>query len=146
MPLVIWDTGYVLLRPYSMPGGAIHKIWSPYALFGEVDHTYGFRAYNAGIGWTAAQGSVNAVETLVYIAYLYLVYTFGEQEPRQGRGAPDRSTMGQFRALSESRTVTGRIAAWAVLLAYTSAQVTFWKTVLYVLNEAFSGKHYRHCI
>ena len=125
-----------------MPGGALHKpIWAPYGLYGTVDHNYGFKAYNAGVGWTAAQGSVNALETIAYMAYLYILYKYGEQEPRQGSGAPDGSMMGQFRALSESRTLSGRMATWAVLLGYTTAQVTFWKTMLYYLNEAFSGKH-----
>ena len=118
----------------------MHKpLWSPYALYGVVDHNYGFKAYNAHAGWTAAQGSVNGLETLAYAVYLYVLYTYGEQEPRQGSGAPDRSLMGQFRALSESRTVYGRTAGWAVLLGYTTAQVTFWKTVLYWLIEVFSG-------
>lgn len=123
-----------------MPGGALHKpLWIPYALYGNVDKVYGFKAYDAGTGWTAAQGAVNALETIAYIVYLYLVYEHGEQEPEQGRGAPDRSLMGQFRALGESRTVYGQMAAVTALLGYSSAQVTFWKTVLYFLNEAFSG-------
>lgn len=140
LPLVIWDTGYVLLRPYSMPGGSLHKpLWVPYGLYGTIDHVYGFKAYHAHEGWTAAQGSINALETLAYGVYLYIVYAVGQQEPRQGAGAPDKSTMGRFRALSESRTVYGQVAAAAVLIAYSTAFLTFWKTVLYWLNEAFSG-------
>ena len=147
LPLVIWDTGYVLLRPYSMEGGALHKpLWIPYGLYGNIDHVYGFKAYNAGTGWTAAQGTLNALETVAYFVYLYLVYSYGEQEPTQGSGAPDRSLMGQFRALSESRTVYGRMAAWTTVLAFTTAQVTFWKTVLYWLNEAFSGVFENDCV
>lgn len=123
-----------------MPGGFLHNpIWSPYGLYGEIDHMYGFKQYNLHTGWTAAQGTVNAMETIAYGVYLYLVYAYGEQEPRQGTGAPDKSLMGQFRALSESRTVYGKVGAWAAVLGYSVAQVTFWKTVLYWMNEAFSG-------
>ncbi|WPG98437.1 Hypothetical protein R9X50_00122700 [Acrodontium crateriforme] len=137
LPLVMWDTGYVLLRPYTMPGGILHKpIWAPYELYGTIDHVYGWKAYHAKSGWTAAQGSVNAIETLAYFVYLYIVYTHGKPEKKQGRGAPELSTLGK---LAESRTVTGRMAALAVLIAYTAATVTFWKTVLYWLIEALSG-------
>lgn len=130
----------MLLRPLSMPGGALHSlIWSPYKLYGEVDHTYGFKAYNAHVGWTAAQGWINALETLGYGVYLYLVYTYGQQEKTQGAGAPEQDVMGQLKALSESRTVEGKMATWVVLLGYSVAALTFWKTVLYWLNEVFSG-------
>lgn len=135
-----------MLRPHSMPGGWAHApIWSPYELYGRVDHTYGWKAYNANSGWTLAQGSINAVETLAYGLYLYLVYTYGEQEEVQGTGAPDKEDLpeglgGKLRALGEARTVYGRMAGAVTLLAYTAAQVTFWKTVLYWLNEAFSGR------
>ena len=131
----------MLLRPYSMPGGSLHwPLWAPYELYGTVDHVYGFKAWDAHSGWTAAQGTVNAIETIAYLVYLYFVYAYGEQEPRQGTGAPDKSFMGQLAALSESRTVHGEMAAWLVLGGYSIASVTFWKTVLYYLNEAFSGK------
>jgi len=122
-----------------MPGGRLEWLWKPYGYYGTVDHTYGFKAYNAGSGWTAAQGSVNAVETVGYFVYLYIVYTYGQQEPKQGRGAPDKSVMGQFRALSESRTVYGQYAAWAAVLGFATVSLTFWKTILFFLNEAFSG-------
>ena len=124
-----------------MPGGFLHKpLWVPYALYGTVDHNYGFKAYNAGSGWTGAQGSVNAVETITYCVYLYLMYIYGQPEKRQGTGAPDKGLMGRFEALSESRTVYGHIASWSVLLGYSAATVTFWKTVLYLLIEVFSGE------
>jgi len=139
LPLVIWDTGYVLMRPHSMPGGYLSSFWHPYGMYGEVDKMYGFKAYNAHEGWTGAQGIVNALETAAYIAYLYIVYQYGEQDPRQGSGAPDKSAMGQLQALSESRTVTGRMAAWAAVIAYSAATVTFWKTIIYWLIEACAG-------
>lgn len=134
LPLVIWDTGYVLLRPHSMPGGKLHSpIWSPYELYGRIDYVYGLKALETQNGWTAAQGSVNMLETAAYLVYLYIVYAYGEQEPIQGRGAPSKNIMGQLRGLSESRTLSGKLAAWAVLLGYSTASLTFWKTILYCL-------------
>lgn len=128
----MWDMGYVLLRPHSMPGGWLHKpIWGPYELYGRVDYVYGLPAWEAQSGWTAAQTYFNVLETLAYLVYLGLVYIYGEQEAVQGRGAPDRSTMGRFKSLSESRTLTGRVAIYAVLLGYSTTFLTFSKTVLY---------------
>ncbi|KAF2717472.1 hypothetical protein K431DRAFT_334045 [Polychaeton citri CBS 116435] len=142
LPLVIWDTGYVLLRPHSMPGGALHSpIWTPYGLYGQIDYTYGFEALYTGLGFTGAQATVNAIETTAYLVYLYVVYAYGEQDSQQGRGAPSKKTMGPLSGLSESRTLYGQPAARAVLLAFTTASITFAKTVIYVLNEAFSGEH-----
>lgn len=132
LPLVIWDTGYVLLRPYSMPGGFLHKpIWSAYELYGTVDHVYGFPALEEKNGWTAAQGSINAVETVVYLCYLYIVFAHGQLETTQGRGAPDKQKLGRLAILGESRTVYGKEAVIAVLLAYTTAWITLSKTILY---------------
>lgn len=129
-----------MLRPYSMPGGSLHSpLWKPYGLYGTIDHVYGFKAWDAHNGWTLAQGSVNALETGAYFVYLYLVYAYGQQDATQGRGAPDKDVMGRLKALSESRTVHGSVAAWAVVLAFSTAWLTFSKTVLYWLTEAFSG-------
>lgn len=124
-----------------MPGGKLHwPLWVPYGYYGTVDHTYGFRAWNANLGWTAAQGSVNVIETAGYFVYLYIVYTYGVQEAKQGSGAPDKQLLGPLKGLAESRTVYGKYAAWAALLGYSTAALTFWKTVLFMFNEAFSGK------
>ncbi|MCJ1407731.1 hypothetical protein MMC19_001802 [Ptychographa xylographoides] len=138
LPLVIWDTGYVLLRPYSMPGGSLHwPLWVPYKLYGEVDHIYGFPAFNAKNGFTSGQGSMNVVETLGYMAYLWIVFRFGRPTPDvEGRGAPSPSVVGW---LGEARTVGGREAGVAVLIAFSTALMTVSKTVLYWLSEYFSG-------
>jgi len=77
---------------------------------------------------------------VAYLAYLYMVYAYGRQEKRQGRGAPRREKMGLLEGLARSRTVEGRVATYAVLLGFSTAWLTFSKTVLYWLNEAFSGK------
>lgn len=137
LPLVIWDSGYVFGRPHTMAGGKlVWPLYQPYILYGEVDHMYGFKQYNAHNGFTAAQGSLNILETAGYLAYLAIVYQYGRQEDVEGRGAPSKSVVGK---LGAARTVYGRYAGLAVLIAFSSALMTLSKTVLYWLNEAFSG-------
>jgi len=129
LPLVIWDTAYILLRPHTLPGGALHKLlWGPYELYGQVDFVYSAAAYHSGLGFTAAQGTMNAFETAAYLVYLYMVYAYGRPEARQGTGAPDKSWAGK---LAESRTLYGRTAVVAVLLNYTTLIITLSKSVLY---------------
>ncbi|KAF2764857.1 hypothetical protein EJ03DRAFT_320472 [Teratosphaeria nubilosa] len=146
LPLVTWDMCYVLLRPHSMPGGALHKpLWTPYALYGTVDYVYGLKAVEEKNGWTAAQTWVNVVETAVYVVYLVLVWRYGrEDEGRNGVGAPGREKLegwfgGGVGRLGGVRTVRGGLAGWCVLLGFGTANVTFWKTVLYWLLEALNG-------
>ena len=136
LPLVAWDTGYVLLRPYSMPGGSLHwPLWAPYKLYGEVDYIYGFPALEAGNGFTSAQGVMNIVESLGYAAYLWLVWRFGHAtEEVEGRGAPSSATVGWIGA---ARSVGGAEAGLAVLIAFTTSALTFSKTVLYCTYRRF---------
>ncbi|TPX13850.1 uncharacterized protein E0L32_005794 [Thyridium curvatum] len=124
LPLVAWDTGYIMLRPRSMPGGSLHwPLWVPYKLYGEVDHVYGFKQWDLRNGFTAAQGALNIVESLCYLAYLYLWRANGRPSARAG------GRLG----------VAGRPAALAVMLAFSAAVMTLSKTVLYWANEYFSG-------
>ena len=58
-----------------MPGGWAHApIWKPYELYGQVDYMYGWKAYNEHNGFTAAQGTLNVVETVGYLGYLWVVW------------------------------------------------------------------------
>jgi nicotinamide riboside transporter PnuC len=127
---VVWDTGYVLLRPYSMPGGSLHwPIWVPYELYGRVDYVYGFKALEEKNGFTAAQGMLNLVETLGYMAYLWIVWRSGSQANNtEGTGAPSRKSVGWIGA---ARSVGGTEAGVAVLIAFATAVMTLNKTVLY---------------
>ncbi|KAI0455340.1 hypothetical protein F5B21DRAFT_194085 [Xylaria acuta] len=121
LPLVAWDCGYVLLRPRTMAGGDLHwPLWAPYALYGEVDHVYGWKAFNANSGFTGAQGFLNVVETVMY-AYYALAY-YQNAVSVGGR-----------------KVVVGRQAAVAVLVAFSAAVMTLSKTVLYWLCEYYSG-------
>ena len=130
LPLVFWDTGYVLLRPHTMPGGYLHSpIWKPYALYGTVDYIYGFKAFNAKNGFTAAQGALNLFESGLYVFYLWIVWNSGKEEERvEGRGAPEIKKVGW---LGAARRVGGKEGGLAVLIAFTAAALTLSKTVLY---------------
>lgn len=134
LPVVIWDTGYVLGRPYTFPGGKWHApIWTLYAIQADLDYTYGLPAFEAGLGWPAAQGWFNAIETLMYGVYLYIVYKYGKQTTQQGRGAPDKKALEGTGAekMAMARTLEGRWAGIAVVLGLVTSWLTFTKTVLY---------------
>lgn len=113
LPLVAWDCGYVLMRPRTMPGGDLHwPLWTPYALYGEVDHVYGWKAFNAGSGFTGAQGLLNVLETLMYLYYA-------------------AAYLRNATSVSGRKVVVGRTAAVAVLVGFSAAVMTLSKTVLY---------------
>ncbi|KAI1645350.1 uncharacterized protein F4817DRAFT_183094 [Daldinia loculata] len=123
LPLVIWDSGYVLLRPLTMEGGPLHwPVYAPYKLYGEVDHVYGWKAFHARNGFTSAQGALNVVETAMYLVYVGVYLG-------SGAAVAGRAT----------RVLSGRPAALAVVTAFSAAVMTLSKTVLYWLQEYFSG-------
>lgn len=108
--LVAWDTSYVLLRPHTMEGGFLHEpLWAPYKLYGTIDHVYGWKAWDAGNGFTAAQSAMNLVESLLYVGYLWL----------WARGRDERGA------------VAGREGGLAVLMGWAAAVMTVSKTALY---------------
>jgi hypothetical protein len=114
----------VLLRPLSMPGGSLHwPMWVPYELYTRTDYVYGWKAFNEKNGFTAAQGSMNVPETLLYIAYLYLVYSRGTQS-KYNRGGGKQEIFTQ-------RYVCGQSGALAVVFGFAAAVMTFSKTLLY---------------
>ncbi|ODM23745.1 hypothetical protein SI65_01334 [Aspergillus cristatus] len=146
IPLVLWDSGYVLLRPHSMPGNSLHSpLWTPYALYGTIDYIYGWPAFNARNGFTAAQTVLNLFESAGYCYYLWVVYRYGVPVSAgsaggRGRGKrAEKAEKGVLGFLKEERIVAGRVAATALLIAYSASVMTLGKTVLYWLNEAFSG-------
>jgi hypothetical protein len=109
-----------------MEGGHLYwPIWVPYKLYGVVDHVYGWKAFDARNGFTGAQSFMNAVESAMYLVYLYLFYKSGAGAARNGRIA--------------SGGIEGRDGAMALLVAFSAAVMTFSKTVLYWMNEYYSG-------
>ncbi|ERF72623.1 hypothetical protein EPUS_05677 [Endocarpon pusillum Z07020] len=137
LPLVLWDTLYVFFRPHTMPGGKFHSpIWTPYALYGTIDYVYGWPAWNEREGFTAAQASLNAVETVFYGYYLWVLWA----RARAPHGAGQRKDIAWFVGASEEgRRKIVENGGVAVLLVFSGAVMTLSKTVLYWLNEYYSG-------
>ncbi|KAL3588424.1 hypothetical protein FPOAC2_10579 [Fusarium poae] len=125
LPLVAWDSGYVLGRPHTMPGGQYQwPLYMPYALYGQVDHIYGFKAFEAKNGFTGAQSAMNVVEMILYFMYLWMIWRRADKITNKKE--------------KKRRTVSGRSGALAVLVGFSAAVMTLSKTVLYWANEYFS--------
>jgi len=126
IPLVIWDTIYILGRPHTFAGGAIAwPLWIPYELYGRVDPVYSPESYYNGLGWTGAQALGNVFETLAYFFYMWIVVTHGR---KVGKG---EGVFGSMGPVGEKRRVEGMWGAVANLVGYTTFMVTLAKTVLY---------------
>ena len=96
-----------------MPNGSLHApVFTPYALYGQVDYIYGDKAYREHNGFTAAQASLNIVESAGYVGYLWVVWKYGEGE-RKGR------------------VVGGGWGGVACLVGFALSVMTVSKTVLY---------------
>jgi hypothetical protein len=107
-----------------MAGGSLQwPLWVPYELYARTDYIYGWKALNEKNGFTAAQGFMNVPESLLYIYYMYLVYS-------QGTQLQARHT-GKIAGLLAQRYVPGQPGVLAVMVGFTAAVMTFSKTVLY---------------
>jgi hypothetical protein len=107
-----------------MPGGSLHWLFRfPYDLYARTDYIYGWKAFNEKNGFTSAQGSMNVVETLLYIYYLYLVYSQGTQL-KATRGGAKPGFLAQ-------RYVAGEPGTMAATVGFVAAVMTFSKTMLY---------------
>lgn len=107
-----------------MPGGTLHSpLWVPYEIYMETDYIYGWKALDEKNGFTAAQGSMNIPETLLYIYYLYLIYLHGTQRKAIHEG-PKPGILAQ-------RYLHGHSGALAVVIGFTAAIMTLSKTLLY---------------
>lgn len=104
--VVAWDIGYILLRPRSMLGGDLHWIWSPYALYMNVDYIYGLPSWDSKDGFPAAQSLMNVGESILNLFYIYLVHV----------------------------KATPSSLAVAPIWGLTAVIMTLSKTILYVLN------------
>lgn len=109
-----------------MPGGQYHfPVYKPYALYGTVDYVYGWPAWDSHSGFTAAQASMNVVETAMYIYYLAVIWK---------SSAKDLYAFGDVKTLflgSQDKTVSGNGIAKAVLVLFSALVMTISKTVLY---------------
>lgn len=103
-----------------MVGGKYHSpLWTPYALYAEIDYVYGWKALQENNSWTQTQTWFNLGEVVAYA--VYLGWVLGGGYDKGGR------------RILEGRTLEGRRAAWAVLVGFSAASLTFYKTVMYCM-------------
>ncbi|ORY12518.1 hypothetical protein BCR34DRAFT_450982, partial [Clohesyomyces aquaticus] len=137
LPLVLWDVLYILLRPHTMAGGAIQwPIWKPYEIYASIDYVYGWPGWENHDGFGGAQGALNAVEAVLYGLYIMIVYNHGKPAAA-GRGL--QVGQGVKGWISGGRRIPGTTGNRALLIGFTAAVMTLSKTVLYYLNEYYSG-------
>lgn len=109
-----------------MPGGRIHfPIWKPYALYGTVDYIYGWPAWDSHNGFTAAQGALNAVEVLMYIYYVVVMWR------TSAKGLYAFSDVHTLVSGSHDTRVRAPGVAKAVIMLFSATVMTLSKTVLY---------------
>ncbi|KAH7162239.1 hypothetical protein B0J13DRAFT_4103 [Dactylonectria estremocensis] len=124
LPLVAWDTGYMLGRPRTFAGGDWHwPVWVPYALYAQIDYVYSPRAYAANNGFSGAQSALNVVETVMYLVYMWIFWSRADVPAVAGA----------------RRTLAGRSGGLAVLVGFSAAVMTLSKTVLYNAHEYYTG-------
>lgn len=126
-----------------MPGGHIHNyLWKPYALYGTVDHVYGWPAWENRVGFTGAQATLNAFETAFYIWYLVVIgkrVASGDGFVR-GIALKSLNPFARFDENGRPKLIVrgGSDVATAVVICFASFVMTLSKTLLYALNEYFS--------
>jgi len=57
-----------------MVGGDLHWIWKPYEIYQDVDYVYGIPSFERKDGFTNAQSTLNVIETIMNVAYLYYAH------------------------------------------------------------------------
>ncbi|KAF8316150.1 hypothetical protein DL93DRAFT_2078415 [Clavulina sp. PMI_390] len=72
--LVLWDAGFLLVRPRGFPGGDLSWIWEPYSLYSTIDLVYSRAHWTAHDGFPASQAAMNLIETALNYAYVYLAH------------------------------------------------------------------------
>jgi hypothetical protein len=129
IPLVLWDTLYILLRPHTFEGGALQwPFWKPYEIYASIDKVYSRSAWDAGEGFGGAQGMLNAVEIVMYGLYAMILWNHGVPAAA-GTGAQiGQGVNGWF---AGGVKVRGKAGNRALVLGFAAAVMTLSKTVLY---------------
>jgi hypothetical protein len=89
----------------------------------RTDYIYDWKAFNEKNGFTSAQAIMNIPETLLYMLYLYIVYSHDAQS---------KATLGSAKSnWLVHRSIAGRAGALAVMVGFVAAVMTLSKTLLY---------------
>ncbi|KAF2875439.1 hypothetical protein BDV95DRAFT_484243 [Massariosphaeria phaeospora] len=136
LPLVIWDSLYILLRPHTMHGGFLQwPIWKPYEIYASVDYVYGWPGWNNKDGFGGAQAVLNVVEIVLYGLYIMIIYNHGRPSAGGSGLQIGQGVKGWF---AGGRRVEGKTGNKALIIGFAAATMTLSKTVLYYFNEYFS--------
>ncbi|KAF9532669.1 hypothetical protein CPB83DRAFT_890853 [Crepidotus variabilis] len=73
-PIILWDAGYLLMRPRSMEGGDLRWIWSFFDIYERIDNVYSIKGYYEKAGFGPAAAVLNIIETTLNLLYLYFVH------------------------------------------------------------------------
>ncbi|KAI9827955.1 MAG: hypothetical protein M1826_006151 [Phylliscum demangeonii] len=99
LPLIVWDAGYVLLRPHTLgpvpaapgrpgsalPAGRLHApLWTAYTVYARVDRLYSGESWARGDGLTGAQAVMNLLEAGGYVRYWWATAAGEEQAATTG--------------------------------------------------------------
>ncbi|KAH8708561.1 hypothetical protein GQ44DRAFT_627735 [Phaeosphaeriaceae sp. PMI808] len=137
IPLVFWDSLYILLRPHTFPGGVLQwPLWKPYEIYAAIDKVYSPSAYHAGEGFGGAQGALNAVELVLYGLYAMIIYNNGVPAVT---GTGIQASSGVSSWFASGVKVRGKVGNRALIIGFAASVMTLSKTVLYYFNEYFSN-------
>ncbi|KAL9941001.1 hypothetical protein V8E36_000489 [Tilletia maclaganii] len=130
--VVLWDCGYMLLRPHSMKGGKWFALWAPYELYASVDKEYAIEAYYANEGFPPAQSIMSLPETALNFIYVYLVTISTSQ---QGRAiAPIIGLTATV--MTAAKTILFFLVDWACGYCKTGHNGMFKWVVIYVMPNS----------
>ncbi|PPQ72340.1 hypothetical protein CVT26_007311 [Gymnopilus dilepis] len=73
-PIILWDAGYVLMRPRSMEGGDLRWFWRGFDLFERIDIVYSVKGFHDKAGFAPAAAVSNLIETSLNLLYVYTVH------------------------------------------------------------------------
>jgi hypothetical protein len=133
IPLVFWDSLYILLRPHTFEGGALQwPIWKPYEIYAAIDKVYSRSAWDAQEGFGGAQGALNAVELVMYGLYAMILYNHGV---KASAGTGLQAGQGVSAWFAGGVKVRGAIGNRALILGFAASVMTLSKTVLYCEYE-----------
>jgi hypothetical protein len=129
VPLVIWDSLYILLRPHTFEGGALQwPLWKPYEIYAAIDKVYSRSAWDANEGFGGAQGALNAVETVMYGVYVWIMYNHGVAA---SAGTGVQVSSGVSRWFAGGVKIRGSMGNRALVIGFAASVMTLSKTVLY---------------
>jgi hypothetical protein len=135
IPVVFMDASFILGRPYTFAGGALHSLlgplWAPWDIYQKVDYVYSKSTFDERDGWPGAQALFNLIETSCYVWYMLSV-------ARYSAGQSDRAAdLMDWQLLFAKKSVKGRRGIAMAMVLCTVMMVTVVKTVLYCMFPCF---------